>query len=765
MGRIKTGLRWFGSALFLAACGGGTSDLAAALPAGIVPRFAYVANSGDDTVSIYAVNATTGQLRHNGYAATGALPRSVAVDPSGKFVYVANSAGNGGVSAYVIETTTGGLTPIDADDNVADIQPFPAGIAPWSVTLHPTGRFAYVANISSASVSAYTLDGTTGALTPIDADGGLAGIQNFPTGSQPHSVVVDPSGEFAYVANFAAASVSAYTIHVTTGVLTPIDADGGMGGIQNFPTGGQPTSVTVHPSAKYAYVVSQALASISAYTIHATTFALTEIDQNGAIAGTTVPTGSGPRSVTVDPTGKFAYVANAGAGSVSAYTVGAATGALTPIDADSGLAGIQNFPAGSGPEVVTVDPSGKFVYVANRSSNDIWAYSIDATTGALTALSTIAGRYGSQALAMTQGASAVTYSPKLAYVANGLDDTVSVYTINPDTGALSGVGTPAPAGITPQSIAVDPTGRFAYVANDGGGVSSYTIHPTTGVLSPIDYDSGVDGIQDFAAGTNPRAVTVAPTGRFAYVANYGSHDVSAFFIHPSNGSLAFFTAAVAAGSNPRSITIDPSGRFAYVANQTSGDVSAYTLGAASGVLTPIDADLAMAGIQNFPAGPDPFSVTVDPSGKFAYVANSFTGPGGNSISAYRIHASTGALMPIDADANTPAVENFPAGVNPRSITIDPTSRVAYVANFGSHGVSLHTIDTATGAFTGAVVYSTGNNPFFVAVDPSGKFAFVANFADDTVSAYRTGSGTLTSLGLAMAAGNGPLSVAITATHQ
>lgn len=79
----------------------------------IVPRFAYVANRGDNTVAIYTVNATTGQLRHNGYVASGMSPLSVTVDPSGKFAYVANSGSND-VSAYTINASTGALTSVGA---------------------------------------------------------------------------------------------------------------------------------------------------------------------------------------------------------------------------------------------------------------------------------------------------------------------------------------------------------------------------------------------------------------------------------------------------------------------------------------------------------------------------------------------------------------------------------------------------------------------------------------------------------------------------
>ena len=124
------------------------------------PRFAYVANSNDNTVSIYTVNATTGQLRHNGYVVAGASPISVTVDPSGKFAYVANSNDNT-VSIYTVNASTGALTSIGAA--VA------AGISPRSVTVDPSGKFAYVANIASNDISAYTINAGTGALTSIGA--------------------------------------------------------------------------------------------------------------------------------------------------------------------------------------------------------------------------------------------------------------------------------------------------------------------------------------------------------------------------------------------------------------------------------------------------------------------------------------------------------------------------------------------------------------------------------------------------------------------
>jgi len=86
---------------------------------------------------------------------------------------VANRNSNN-VSAYTINGTTGALVPVVGS-------PFSAGQGPFSVTVDPTGRFAYVANVDSNNVSAFTIDGLTGVLTPVDGS-------PFPAGSIPVSV-------------------------------------------------------------------------------------------------------------------------------------------------------------------------------------------------------------------------------------------------------------------------------------------------------------------------------------------------------------------------------------------------------------------------------------------------------------------------------------------------------------------------------------------------------------------------------------------------
>ncbi len=89
----------------------------------------------------------------------------------------------------------------------------------------------------------------------------------------------------------------------------------------------------------------------------------------------TLPAGTGPNAVAVDPAGRFLDVTNQGSNNVSAFSINATTGALTSAGAP--------FAAGTGPQSITVDPSGQFVYVANQTSNDVSVYTLNPISGAL----------------------------------------------------------------------------------------------------------------------------------------------------------------------------------------------------------------------------------------------------------------------------------------------------------------------------------------------------------------------------------------------
>src|SRR5712691_8291002 len=289
----------------------------------------------------------------------------------------------------------------------------------------------------------------------------------------------------------------------------------------------------------------------------------------------------------------------------------------------------------------------------------------------------------------------VLFLPRFAYVADG-GNTVSILTVNATTGQLQNEGYVLSGNVMANfmtgsfSVAVDPTGRFAYTVNTfSGDVSMYTINAATGSLTPLG---------TVPTGANPVSIVVDPSGRFTYVVNTCGNDVSIYTVDNTSGILTSTGIAPAAG-NPSAITVDPSGKFAYVTNIASSSVSMYTINANTGALT---------STGTIATGTTPFSVTVDPSGTFLYVANRDS----NNVSMYTINPTTGAL------ASTGTVA---AGISPLSVVVDPSGKFAYVANRDSNDVSTYTINPTTGALTSVGTVAAGGTgptagPRSVAVD-------------------------------------------------
>ena len=351
---------------------------------------------------------------------------------------------------------------------------------------------------------------------------------------------------------------------------------------------------------------------------------------SNALTFTITAGGVSPQSIALDPMGRFAYVANEGCGNsifgnVSMFTITPATGVLVPV-------GPPVASNDEGGRFVTVDPSSEHAYVANWGEGDtagsISTYTINSATGALTLTGTI-------------------------------------------NGACPGSGC---ALLAPWSVAVDPSGKFAYVADEGGfaptSVAEFVIAPTAGALTPLE---------KIAAGGRSISVAVDPSGMFAYVVNKSeppgsAGNISMYTIDGGTGALASM-ATVTAGTDPVSIAVDRAGKFAYVTNSGSNDVSMYAINGGH-----------LSSIGTVAAGTKPVSVAVDPAGQFAYVANS----GSNNIATYRITPTTGGLSLIGMIAT---------GLSPTSIAIGPFGKYAYVTNSGSNDVSMYSIDDVTGALT------------------------------------------------------------------
>jgi 6-phosphogluconolactonase len=348
--------------------------------------FAYVMNF--DSISAFKIDGANGNLSFVGTlpAPAGSGNVRMAVHPSGRFAYVMHAT-TGDITAYRINAD-GTLTAVTAVDARA--------VSGCCLTVHPSGNFLNVLTVTfkpapsaindtfEYTVVTYAINASTGALS-------LMGESSSPftlfKTSQPADIVIDPSGRFAYLViagfNPGSGKILTYTINSGNGAWTPVASPnlwshtiiGGM---------------IPHPSGKFAYVdlifdesdptIPKGTAGIQAYSI-ADTGALTEAGV--PLTGNFRVSLSGDfRVIAVEPSGRFLYAAagNSSTGyEVSGYIINPATGMLTSVGP----------PVAAGPlddalRSISVDPSGKFVYVLNDASESIYAYTIDPVTGSLT---------------------------------------------------------------------------------------------------------------------------------------------------------------------------------------------------------------------------------------------------------------------------------------------------------------------------------------------------------------------------------------------
>ncbi|MGB6973500.1 MAG: beta-propeller fold lactonase family protein [Terracidiphilus sp.] len=280
-------------------------------------RFAYVANlvsnaSDLSTISMYAINSTTGVLSPTTPATvpTGWFPQEIAIDPLGRFVYTANSD-DSSISMFAINQSSGVLTPT-TPSSVSTVVPGNILADPGFLTVDPSGRFLYVTEslTNGAAVLMFSINQTTGLLTPTSP-------ATVSSGGIPWQVVIAPSGKFAYVVNNLSGpsyslGVSQYTVDSTTGVLTP-------GTPWAVAAGNAPTAIAVDPTSRFAYVVNRQDNTVSMFTIDPNTGNLT-LNATANDPSGTVATGTEPFRIVFDRSGKFVYVVNEQS-PVTIYTV------------------------------------------------------------------------------------------------------------------------------------------------------------------------------------------------------------------------------------------------------------------------------------------------------------------------------------------------------------------------------------------------------------------------------------------------------------
>jgi len=281
---------------------------------------------------------------------------------------------------------------------------------------------------------------------------------------------------------------------------------------------------------------------------------------------------------------------------------------------------------------------------------------------------------------------------------------ISAYAINATTGGLEEIsGGRVAAGDAPRSIAMDPQGRFVFVANaNSGSVSAYRID-AAGVLTAAGAAANIRGL-------SPSRAAVDSSGKFVYVVNTGSNDLSVLAIDPSSGALTELGASpFATHDSPVGISIDASGKFAYVAH-ASREIATFEIDAVNGALHVLsDAAIVRAGVApRFIATTRGASPLIFKP-RFAYVANARAG----STAAFSVNPTSGLFQTL---LGSP----FPTGASPRSVTTDLRGRFAYVTRDGANNRVAGFSITAAGKLlvVPGSPFTTGADPKHVRIEPS-----------------------------------------------
>jgi len=304
--------------------------------------FAYAANFGSNDISLFTVNKDGSLAAASGTAAltNAARPSALAIDPGAHFLFVANQglaatltnpvAIPGNVSVFAIGSG-GALTevagsPFGIQETSPPLQFNPIAPFPSGVAVSHQGNFVYVSDQANNAVVSFSFDSTSGALTPIAE--GCAQCFGVNVGTGPTALLSPPAGNFLYVANSSSNNIFEFAIDPNDGTLSPIQAN-----TTTVPTGVGPIAMTTDPAAKYFYALANGGSQVIGYTLNQVTGELTAISGTG---GTVVSTGANPVAFTLRSDGSldgnfWLFVSNNGGSTISTYSMQGTTGKLTAL--------------------------------------------------------------------------------------------------------------------------------------------------------------------------------------------------------------------------------------------------------------------------------------------------------------------------------------------------------------------------------------------------------------------------------------------------
>jgi 6-phosphogluconolactonase len=269
-------------------------------------------------------------------------------------------------------------------------------------------------------------------------------------------------------------------------------------------------------------------------------------------------------------------------GTVMSFNVDPKTGFLTKLNEQS--------TEGRGPAHVSIDPNGKFAFVANYGAGNFAVYPInkDGSLGKATDVKQFDGSGFDTAYQKHPFVHSVftSLNGKFIYVsALGLDR-IMIYEVGKD-GKLTPGKMPfaqSPPGSGPRHLAFHPGGKFAFSVEEiGASISSYRVDKSTGSLTPMEHFKMVS-----AGYSGPRAsgadIHVSPDGKFVYASVRGENNIAVYAVDQKTGKLTFVELQNTRGDHPRNFCMDKKGAFVFVENMNSDNIVIFKRDPATGKL-------------------------------------------------------------------------------------------------------------------------------------------------------------------------------------
>jgi len=275
-------------------------------PAG---KFLFACGAGNSSTEAFSIDAKTGVLTP---ISSSTLPLqgfsgcTLSMDPTGKFLYIATSAG---VSAFTLNPASGVLSSVAGS-------PFSDGSVLRESAIDPSDKFLYAIsnNTTSNTISLFSMNSSSGALAPVAGSPFQMAINGL-----AYSVVVHPSGRFLYVSFPQSEEIAAWSINTSTGATTVVPGSPFPSGVTS---GDAPNSLLVTPSGRFLYALSGGT-TVFGYSVDANSGTLSTIN------GSPFTLSSATDYFAIDPSSQFVYAAFENANTVAGFNINALTGTLT----------------------------------------------------------------------------------------------------------------------------------------------------------------------------------------------------------------------------------------------------------------------------------------------------------------------------------------------------------------------------------------------------------------------------------------------------